>query len=161
MRNVLTIALSVALLLPAMSFATPPRDLVEIRQQQLRQIRQQIKEISVDQLHKMNKKNASFILLDVREPNEYAISIKSTNGKKIPRGLIEWRSAKALDVDDEIIVYCRTGDRGAYATHTLQTLGYRNVRNVKGGIVGWMEAGYPIETYLGEVTPKNYRLPKK
>lgn len=153
--------LATLLFAPTLSSAAPPNALVDVRQQQLRQIHLQIQEISANQLHDMQRKNQHFVLLDVREPNEYGLSISSINGVKIPRGLLEWRAAKALNVNDDIVVYCRTGDRGAYATQTLKNLGYRNVRNLAGGIVAWLEAGLPVETYLGKITPLHYRLPKK
>ena len=43
-----------------------------------------------------------------------------------------------------MIVYCRSGSRSALATVMLQTLGYRQISNLSGGINAWQEAGLPI-----------------
>jgi rhodanese-related sulfurtransferase len=42
-------------------------------------------------------------------------------------------------------VICRSGNRSAQASRTLAELGFKDVRNVKGGILAWRSAGYPLE----------------
>jgi len=44
-----------------------------------------------------------------------------------------------------IRVYCAKGARGQYALTYLKTLGYKNVKNLKGGFSAWAQAGLPIE----------------
>ncbi|MBI1736540.1 MAG: rhodanese-like domain-containing protein [Candidatus Rokubacteria bacterium] len=46
--------------------------------------------------------------------------------------------------DTRLVVYCRSGAMGAIAAKTLVRLGYTNVRNLDGGMVGWERAGYPL-----------------
>ena len=54
---------------------------------------------------------------------------------------------KALDINDEIVVYCSNdaclASRIAY--DLLVAAGYKNVRRYAGGITDWNEAGYPVE----------------
>ncbi|MDO5696329.1 MAG: rhodanese-like domain-containing protein, partial [Eubacteriales bacterium] len=91
--------------------------------------------------------------------NERGLTIPAENEKHIPRGLLEWQADKKLDKKDKIVVYCRTGDRGAYATAQLRRMGFRNAVNLKGGIVARMEAGHPVKTFnLGEIVVRDYRF---
>ena len=55
--------------------------------------------------------------------------------------------AELLDKSDEIVVYCSDIHCPAskYAYHILTTSGFEKVRRFAGGIVGWEDAGYPIE----------------
>jgi len=43
----------------------------------------------------------------------------------------------APDLATPILVYCATGARSAFATKTLEELGYEHVANLEGGIVEW------------------------
>jgi len=46
--------------------------------------------------------------------------------------------------DARIVVYCRSGPMGQMAAQTLYSLGYTGVVNLQGGIVAWVEQGYPL-----------------
>jgi len=48
------------------------------------------------------------------------------------------------DKSSPIIVYCAAGTRGLYGTIFLKSLGFENVRDLKGGFKGWVADGYPI-----------------
>ncbi len=48
------------------------------------------------------------------------------------------------DTSSPIIVYCSAGTRGLYGTILLQSLGFENTRNLKGGFNTWVAGGYPI-----------------
>lgn len=56
-------------------------------------------------------------------------------------------AGKALNVDDEIVVYCSdeacVASRAAY--QILVNRGYKNVRRYAGGLSDWEDAGYPLE----------------
>jgi rhodanese-related sulfurtransferase len=47
-------------------------------------------------------------------------------------------------MDANIVVYCKAGTRGNIAATILRTYGYQNVRNLKGGITAWIDAGFPV-----------------
>jgi len=84
-----------------------------------------------------------FMLLDVRTPEEYAEGhIKGA--KLIPIQRLPERLAE-VPHDKRVYVYCRSGARSARAAKLLAEHGYTNIENIKGGIVAWRDAGYPVE----------------
>ena len=94
-------------------------------------------EVSVEDLKGMRDRGESFVLVDVREPREWAISDLS-DSVKIPLGSLPQSLAK-LAKEDEIVVYCRTGGRSANAVQFLQRMGYAKAKNLVGGINLWAE----------------------
>ncbi len=94
-----------------------------------------IPEITVKDLKERIDRKEKFVLIDVREPSEYAIN-QIAGAKLIPLGVIAER-ANELDTADEIIVHCHFGGRSAKAVQTLQKLGFKKVKNLKGGIDAW------------------------
>lgn len=88
-------------------------------------------------------KNEKPLVIDVREPNEYAKGhIKGS--KLIPLGQLAGRLAELGPKDREIITVCRSGNRSGQAASILVAQGY-NVTNMQGGMVGWHLAGLPIQ----------------
>ncbi len=76
-----------------------------------------------------------FVLLDVREQFEHeAYSIKGS--KLIPLSELSYRAGE-LDSADEIVVYCHSGIRSAKAIEILSSMGFRKLKNLKGGVLGW------------------------
>lgn len=68
----------------------------------------------------------------------------------ITRGNLEWEVlSKIPDKNAFIVTFCRNGGRGALAAQTLKKLGYKNAKNLQGGIADWVKAGYTIKTGLG------------
>ncbi|KAJ3300571.1 hypothetical protein HK104_009906 [Borealophlyctis nickersoniae] len=86
----------------------------------------------------------TYHVVDVRETDEF-------NQGHLPfaiylgRGNLE-RDIEALipDTYDDVILYCAGGKRSIVAADSLQRMGYKNVRSLKGGFVGWKEEGYKI-----------------
>lgn len=76
-------------------------------------------------------------LLDVREPFEYQLC-HITGSKLIPLGQLPQR-ANELDRKKPIVAYCHTGRRSARAVEMLSSMGFRDVRNLKGGIAAWAD----------------------
>lgn len=97
-----------------------------------------IQEVSVSQAQQML--NEDSIALDVREPGEYAAG-HIDDAVHIPRGLLEFSIANHPEFADKtqsIVVYCKSGGRGALATATLQQLGYTNAVSIIGGYDAWL-----------------------
>jgi rhodanese-related sulfurtransferase len=84
------------------------------------------------------------LLLDVREPDEYA-AIHAPSAKLIPLGEVGLR-LKELEAwrDKPIAVMCRSGRRSARAVALLQQAGFTRVSNVQGGILAWEQAGLEV-----------------
>lgn len=94
-----------------------------------------VDEITVRELsEKINRKD-NFVLVDVREPQEYRIG-NIPGSRLIPLGDITQRSNE-LDTSDEIVVHCKLGGRSAQAIETLKKMGFQKLINVKGGIDAW------------------------
>jgi adenylyltransferase/sulfurtransferase len=95
------------------------------------------REVSVEDLKAMRDRGESFVLVDVREPREWAIS-DLPGSLKIPLGTLP-QSLEKLSKDDEIVVYCRTGGRSGNAVQFLQKMGFEKAKNLVGGINLWAE----------------------
>jgi len=110
----------------------------------LSQAKQQIKEVSPQEVReKLNPANG-FTLLDVREGDEWEQG-HLDKAVFLPRGFLEQKADKTLpNKQQSIVVYCAGGVRSALATKTLQDLGYTNVVSMAGGYGQWKAAGYPI-----------------
>ncbi len=94
-----------------------------------------IYEISVAELDTLLKTDEAFFLLDVREPNEAAIS-QIPASVMIPLGQVAQRLSE-LPKDVPIVVYCHHGGRSARAAQFLQEQGFTDVKNLRGGIDAW------------------------
>lgn len=92
--------------------------------------------ITVQDLHKLQKQNADFTLLDVREPLEYEQS--NLNGLLIPLGELSTR-LNELDKSKLIVVHCKAGPRSQRAVLLLQEAGFDKVKYLEGGILAWMK----------------------
>ena len=91
--------------------------------------------ITPKQLKEMIEKKEEFILLDVREPHEYQIChIEGT--KLIPVNQVQEKISE-LDSQKEIVVYCHSGGRSMFIVKKLKTMGFKNVKNLEGGIDAW------------------------
>jgi len=77
------------------------------------------------------------LVIDVREPYEYAIA-RIPGTKLIPLGQIEERSGE-LDPESEIILQCRSGKRSADALNRLKAKGFKNLKNLVGGVLAWSD----------------------
>jgi molybdopterin/thiamine biosynthesis adenylyltransferase/rhodanese-related sulfurtransferase len=78
-----------------------------------------------------------FVLIDVREPHEYQIC-KIPTSVLIPLGDLPKR-LNELDKNAEIVAHCKSGVRSGKATNLLRENGFKNVRNMKGGILAWSD----------------------
>ncbi len=82
-----------------------------------------------------------FTLLDVREPEEYEQGAVP-GAVHLPRGNLEFSVEGRLpDKNAPIAVYCAGGVRSAFATKTLQDLGYTDVVSIIGGFNKWKDEG--------------------
>lgn len=82
------------------------------------------------------------VLLDVREPEEFAESRIATPGshKLIPLGELMTRVERELpNKQDDIVIYCAHGVRSMHALMAMNKLGYTRLRSLEGGICGWQE----------------------
>ena len=78
-------------------------------------------------------------LLDVRQPEENAEF--NIGGILFPLGKIQSMQTEDIDNlrDEEVICYCRSGNRSGQAALILEQLGFTNVKNLAGGMLAWKE----------------------
>lgn len=93
-----------------------------------------IPEISVQEFAALRDANADFFLLDVRNADEYAVC--NLGGHLIPFNELPTRLHE-LDREQLIIVHCHAGGRARRATELLIKEGFKDVRNLRGGITAW------------------------
>jgi len=99
-------------------------------------------DVTVFEAKTMIDYNPSLVILDVRNQSEYD-SGHIRNAKLIPFSELEARLGE-LKKSDEILVYCRTGERSSAASKILVDNGFLHVYNMIGGITEWINAGHPI-----------------
>jgi sulfur-carrier protein adenylyltransferase/sulfurtransferase len=98
--------------------------------------------ISVVQLAHMLKEREDgqrdFVLVDVREPNEYEIN-KIPGSVLIPKGeFLNGNALGELPGDKPIVLHCKSGVRSAEALAVLKGAGYADAVHVGGGVVAWV-----------------------
>jgi adenylyltransferase/sulfurtransferase len=79
----------------------------------------------------------------VREPNEYQIN-RIPGSTLIPLGELP-RRYQELPKDREIVTQCKMGGRSAKAQDFLKSVGFTNVKNLKGGILEWIDKVDPSQ----------------
>lgn len=95
--------------------------------------------ITVEQVKARLDAGESLHLLDVREPSEHAEF--NIGGVLLPLRQIQTMQTDAIDSwkDEEVIVYCRSGNRSGQASLILETAGFSNVKNLTGGMMAWQD----------------------
>jgi rhodanese-related sulfurtransferase len=94
----------------------------------------------VEGAHQLSRQGVTVI--DVREPHEYKAG-HIPGAQNLPLGKVDsW--ADTLDPDGTYVVICRSGKRSAKATEALKAKGFKNLRNVTGGMLDWEAQKLPV-----------------
>lgn len=108
--------------------------------------RDEIAELSVDDVHALMTAAGEVTVIDVREDHEWEVD-HVTGAQHLGRGILERDIHKHVSSKDtELVLYCGGGYRSALAAHNLQRMGYSRVASMAGGITAWREAGHPISS---------------
>ena len=93
--------------------------------------------ISVGEVKKRLDSGEKVNLVDVREPHERVDF--NIGGIHLPLGQIQ--SMQIDDIEDlkdqEVILYCRSGNRSGQAAMFLEAMGFKNTKNLVGGMLAW------------------------
>lgn len=95
--------------------------------------------ITVEELKSRMDAGEKLNLIDCREPHEYAEF--NIGAKLIPLGKIQTMQIDEIEdlKDEEVIIHCRSGQRSMMACLFLDTLGFKDTKNLAGGILAWKE----------------------
>ena len=108
------------------------------------EVKTRVKETNVAEVKKRMEGGDKFLLVDVREDNEWANG-HIPGAVHMGRGVIERDiEVKVPETSTKMILYCGGGFRSALAADNLQKMGYKNVISMDGGIRDWREKGYPL-----------------
>ena len=93
--------------------------------------------ISVEEVKRRMDAGEELNILDVREPAEYAEF--NIGGKLLPLGKVQTMQVEEIEdwKDREVIIHCRSGKRSMMACLFLDTLGFKDTKNLEGGLVEW------------------------
>ena len=107
--------------------------------------KKRVPEITVDQVKDKLDRGIRFILLDVREEDEWKKG-RLPRAVHLCKGLIEREIERTVrDNLEVIVVYCGAGNRSVLAADSIRKMGYNNVSYMRGGFYDWRDAGYFIE----------------
>jgi len=102
-----------------------------------------VKETNVADVKRRMDAGEKFLLVDVREDNEWANG-HLPSAVHMGRGIIERDIETAVpDTGTKMVLYCGGGFRSALVADNLQKMGYLNVESMYGGWKGWLAAGLP------------------
>jgi len=111
-------------------------------QQLMDEARKEIREVTVQDAKELLENNGKFVLLDVREKDEYREG-HLERAVSLPRGFLEIKVETTVpEKSTPIIAYCAGGVRSLLAAKALREMGYRDVVSMSGGYTAWKAAGY-------------------
>ncbi|MEO7455607.1 MAG: rhodanese-like domain-containing protein [Gemmatimonadaceae bacterium] len=84
------------------------------------------------------------VFLDVRDLQEVNLG-RIPGAVHISRGNLETKVEAVVPRDADVIIYCASGNRSAFAAETMTAMGYSNVCSLAGGFRGWAEAGGDVD----------------
>jgi len=98
-----------------------------------------MRNITVDEVRDRLNSGEKINLIDVREPDENAEF--NIGGILVPLGKIQSMQVDDLEdlKEEEVVCYCRSGNRSGQACLILDMLGFKNTRNLTGGMSLWHE----------------------
>ena len=109
-----------------------------------------IKEISVDDLARLQNNEDHFDLIDIRTRTEIERGVLP-NAKIMAMRLVPLKLRYFAESPRQIVIYCRTGSRSAQVCRFLNQQGINNVINLRGGIIRWIAAGHTMDPKPREV----------
>ena len=142
----LVIMIGVGLSIPSMALAQnyPPTVTQKVQVAQ-----KQIKTIGIEEYRKVVESPGNALIVDVREPQEYAAG-HVPGAINIPRGVLEFQIWKQVgfptstDLDRPVVLQCQSGNRASLAAQSLEELGFTRTTAVVMSLDDWRKAGNPF-----------------
>ncbi len=106
-----------------------------------------VKAISPEDTKKAIDKGTPLVLLDIRSFAEFSDHGWIEGRTVVPHGMVMFKIRDIVpNRDIPIIVYCKKGKRSIIVAYQLQQMGYKDIKYLKGGALGWKNKGYPVKT---------------
>jgi rhodanese-related sulfurtransferase len=142
----LVIMICTALSVPPMALAQnyPPAVTQKVQAAQ-----KQIKTIGMEEYRKIVESPGSALIVDVREPHEYAAG-HVPGAINIPRGVLEFQIWKQVgfpantELDRPVYLQCQSGNRASLAAQSLEELGFTHTTAVVMSLEDWQKTGNPF-----------------
>ena len=95
--------------------------------------------ITAEEVKKRLDAGEKLNIIDVREPHENAEF--NIGGLLLPLGRVQTMQIEDIEdlKNEEVIVYCRSGNRSGQACQILDMAGFKNTKNLVGGMLNWRE----------------------
>ncbi len=113
---------------------------------------QRVREIQPWDLSKQLASEEPPLVLDVREPAEFAVA-RIPGSINVPRGVLEqaceWDYEETIPeltrrCKQSIVVVCRSGNRSILAADVMQLMGFADVVSLRNGVRGWNDFEQPL-----------------
>ena len=117
--------------------------------QKVQAAKKQVKTIGMEEYRKVVENPGEALIVDVREPNEFAAG-HVPGAINIPRGVLEFQIWKQVgfptnpDLSRNIILQCQSGNRASLAAQSLAELGFTHTTAVVMPLEDWQQAGHPF-----------------
>lgn len=115
-------------------------------------VKQDIENLSVEELKAELGAGEDVLLLDIREIQEQVDLGTIPGARHAPRGMLEfWADPGSpyyrdwFEEDRRTVLFCAAGGRSALAVQALANMGFSNVAHLESGFGGWRDAGQEIE----------------
>lgn len=103
-----------------------------------------IRELTPREVRDLQASGEPLVLLDVRDQNEVNLG-RIPGAVHISRGTLETKVEALIPRDANVVIYCASGNRSAFAAVTMQEMGYATVASMSGGIREWATSGGEID----------------
>jgi rhodanese-related sulfurtransferase len=120
--------------------------------QAIDQAKQQLENLSIDDLTVELAADPDLLLVDIRELQERVDLGAIPGSVHVPRGMLEfWADPQSryyrdyFREDRRLILFCAGGGRSVLAARALIDMGFTNVAHLEHGFAGWERAGLPLE----------------
>lgn len=102
--------------------------------------------MTVQELKEKLDKGEELLLIDCREQNEWDEShIEAAEFMPLSNFDEEMKKLENTNKEKVIVCQCRSGRRSLNAAMKLQDEGFETLFNLEGGILAWLEAGFPTK----------------
>jgi rhodanese-related sulfurtransferase len=135
------------------ALSTPPMALAQsyppVVTQKVQAAQKQVKTIGMEDYRKIVESPGDALIVDVREPQEYAAG-HVPGAINIPRGLLEFQIWKHVgfpatpEMDRPVYLQCQSGNRASLAAQSLTELGFTQATAVVMSLEVWQKAGNPF-----------------